>query len=349
MPSNTLRTPTLPPTSKDSSGLNSCEYCDSPTEPHSGGTHARCRRAGSWWRDCPGGTFKGKGQCPAGQEAAKGVPAAPGPAGWEDAVAEVDGEAPRHWKVPPGFVDVGLLMTIAELSDRVAQWGTQRRKSVAAGNERVAWEGCGGAIDPKHPDVAGTRIKLTAPHTCSNPTTTASLHVPMADANGRNGEYTLYGRIGGEHGIQAIVMACLDATKCMGDATTTTRRFGVYVAFGPTPTGFAGAPKKVLRGMNSEAATALPGDTSAARVMDGWHVYYESLADAVWQSAAGALKLCDETVQAAGRATLGPCPLIIGGNSMAGQLAALAAYDVALGDTNKARVAGQMDQLRQSR
>lgn len=282
-----------------------------------------------------------------------GVPAAPGPAGWENAVADVDGEAPRNWKVPPGFVDVGLLMTIAELSDRVAQWlpSTQGRKSVAAGNKRVPWEGCGGAIDPKHPPVVvGTRTdKLTAPHTCSNTDTTASLHVPMTDTNGRNGEYTLYGRITGKTGIQAIVMACLDATKCMGDATTTTRRFGVYVAFGPTPTGFAGAPKKVIRGANSEAATALPGDTSAARVMDGWHVYYESLADAVWQSAAGALKLCDETVQGTGRASLGPCPLIIGGNSMAGQLAAVAAYDVALGDTNKARMAGQMDQLRQSR
>jgi hypothetical protein len=40
----------------------------------------------------------------------------------------------------------------------------------------------------------------------------------MTDTNGRNGEYTLYGRIMGKTGIQAIVMACLDASKCMGDA-----------------------------------------------------------------------------------------------------------------------------------
>ena len=140
---------------------------------------------------------------------------------------------------------------------------------------KVPWVFCNPATAPK-PAADG-----------EDRTTVSSLHIPMTDTAGKNGEWVLYEITTGYGGIQANVFVCLTQNGCPASLR------GVYVAFGPTPTAFGGefglgfgfgmgkAPRAVVYDSANGKLKGMEGltDGSAekeARVMKGWKIYCKS-------------------------------------------------------------------------
>ena len=56
------------------------------------------------------------------------------------------GSHTQKWRVPLGYVDLNLVMTVVEMSDRLSLWRTDNhlRRTIAAGanGQKVIWQGC---------------------------------------------------------------------------------------------------------------------------------------------------------------------------------------------------------------
>jgi hypothetical protein len=141
----------------------------------------------------------------------------------------------------------------------------------------------------------------------------------MADAAGKNGEYALYDIVTGEAGAQVIIMIC--GKRCPRS------KQGVFLAFCPLLDGLSGKLSKLY---SSQFQTEVDHEITSpgraptdARSMKGYSTYYQSLRDKIWPSAQAAVRECDRMTGIA-------CPFTVGGNSMAGTLAHLAAYELAM-------------------
>ena len=205
--------------------------------------------------------------------------------------------------LPDGYINFNVYLTLTELSSRLALWSVERWN-------RVEGAANAGSI------VGGQRR--------------GSLRIPRSDVGGLNGKFTRLALISGsngDHATHSVVMKreCSAVPGC--DATLD----GIYVGIGPyfavdSEVTMLGKVKKILEpGLTTRQTQYFDAGVETMWV---WTRYWRRNRAQLWQAVDNALRECDA------KAMRGPnprprCPLFIGGSSMGGFYAGLAAYDLA--------------------
>ena len=222
--------------------------------------------------------------------------------------AQVVSSVGRAWDLLDGSINYNAIMTLSELSSRFGSWSTAK------------WERA-----EKRAEENPFTHKLTS---LVDGGMRGSIRVPQADSAGINGKFTRISVASGEGELaaQSVVVKreCDSAVGCDSNLD------GIWVGLCPyigkdTDITTWGKFEKLLGGMQ-HAYASYEGE---AKTMSSWTSYWKRSSDLLWHTVDAALAACDQEreseFQGEGR---GRCPLFVGGNSMGGFMAGLAAFDL---------------------